>query len=206
MMEQVEEPPRPATSTIDGETVEISKHSDLVISVFSSKSDDGGRHVTKFKVEAKALTTNSQYFTASMCFNTAHNHRDVELKDDDIGAIHVWLLYMRAAKVKEDGNSDDNRSKRMRLEHGEDRAVEETLFQNDVVKDTDINRIWHIINAADKYLLDASILRGFSNLWYKKNINISSLDNDLARQVALLCYVFDHALGFAEVTKWLAYN
>ncbi|KAF2133803.1 hypothetical protein P153DRAFT_274428, partial [Dothidotthia symphoricarpi CBS 119687] len=46
----------------------------------------------------------------------------------------------------------------------------------------------------------------FFDLWYKKNVHVGSLDDDLARQVALPCYMFDHASGFAEVTKWLAYN
>ena len=43
--------------------------------------------------------------------------------------------------------------------------------------DTDIDRIWHIINAAHKYLLDASILRGFLDLWYKKNVHVSFLED-----------------------------
>lgn len=80
------------------------------------------------------------------------------------------------------------------------------MFQTSPVADTDITRIWHMINAADKYLFDTSILCGFFDLWYAKNINLSTLQDDMARQVALPCYMFDHAVGFAEVTKWLAYN
>lgn len=121
----------------------------------------------------------------------------------------MWLIYMQAAKEREDIDDeagDQNQAKRQRLDSYSDRAAEEALFAQGVVKDTNIDRMWHIINAADKYLLDASILRGFFDLWYKKNVHISFVEDDLARQVALPCYMFDHAEGFAEVTKWLAYN
>jgi hypothetical protein len=210
MAQPNEGPPRPSTPTRGGETVEFSKHSDIIVSVSSSKDSSGTRRLVCFALEAKALTSNSEYFSASLRFNAANGHSDIELKDDDIDSMYVWLLYMQVAWEADDSESEDSQrhaQKRRRLDSSSsDRAAEEKLFNHPVVKDTTIDHIWHIINAADKYLLDASILRGFFDLWYKKNVQIRSLDADLARQVALPCYMFDHAAGFAEVTKWLAYN
>ena len=209
MAEEAEQAPRPRTPTYGRETVDISKRSDLTVAVLGSRNAIGQRRLVNFKVEEKALTTNSEYFTASLRFNKANGHDDIELKDDDLNAIHIWLIYMQAAKEKEDAEQEhdgQNHAKRRRQDGYEDRAAEQALFEHSVVKNANIDHIWHIINAADKYLLDASILRGFFDLWYKKNVHIGFLEDDLARQVALPCYMFDHAEGFAEVTKWLAYN
>jgi len=194
-----DEPPRPPTPTYGDETIEISHNSDLTVVVMSTKNGNGQRRIVHFKVDSKSLTTNSEYFTASLRFNSANGYNgNIELKDDDLAAMHVWLIYMQAAKEKEDAEEHaggDNHAKRRRLESSQDRAVELALFEKDVVKDTDIDRIWHIINAADKYLLDATILRGFFDLWYKKNIQVSFLEDELARQVVLPCYLFDYPEG-----------
>jgi hypothetical protein len=209
MAQPDEGPPRPVTPTIGGETVELSKHSDITLSISSTKNDSGQRRLVKFKLEAKALTTNSEYFSASLRFNQANGHRALSLIDDNIDAMYVWLLYMQVTKENEDIEDHDegqNHAKRRRLDTDQSHTSQESLFAHPIVKDISIDVIWHIINAADKYLLDASILRGFFDRWYTKNVNIRFLDADLARQVALPCYMFDHATGFAEVTKWLAYH
>jgi hypothetical protein len=155
MAEQATGPPRPATPTHGDDVIEISGMSDLTITVLSGKDQYGQRRLTRFKVEAKSLTTNSEYFTASLRFNNTNGHEKVELQDDDLGALHVWFIYMQAAKEREDAAEDeaDYHAKRRRLDDShQDRAIEEALFAKDIVKDTDIDRIWHIINAADKYL------------------------------------------------------
>jgi len=59
MAEQADTVPRPSIPTYGNRTIEISKNSDLTISVLGSKNDRGERYLTYFKVEAKALTTNS---------------------------------------------------------------------------------------------------------------------------------------------------
>jgi hypothetical protein len=211
-MAQIDEgPPRPVTPTIGGETIELSMHSDITLSVSSTKDESGKRRLVHFKLEAKALTTNSEYFSASLRFNSANGHQTLSLKDDNIDAMYIWLLYMQVAKENEaatDHDEPQTHAKRRRLDthHSQSHTSQESLFAHPIVKDTSIDTIWHIINAADKYLLDATILRGFFDRWYTKNVNIRFLDADLARQVALPCYMFDHASGFADVTKWLAYH
>ncbi|KAF2634057.1 hypothetical protein P280DRAFT_414639 [Massarina eburnea CBS 473.64] len=63
-----------------------------------------------------------------------------------------------------------------------------------------------MINAGDKYQFDGTILIGFFENWFAANVNMGSMDADFARQLALPCYMFDHAKGFSDITKWLAYN
>lgn len=208
---EINEQPRPPTPITGGELVVLSKRSDLTISVYSPKDSQGQRALTKFAVQKDALTAFSEYFTASLRFNSALHAGDshhVELKDDDIGAMRVWFVYMHAAYKSEaaaDSETDERPAKRIKMAADEN-AVEEAIFHRDGVFDTDIERIWHIINAADKYLLDATILQGFFDQWYRKNVDMAQMEADFARQLALPCYMFDHAQGFAEVTKWLAYN
>ena len=86
----------------------------------STKNGNGQRRIAHFKVDPKSLTTNSEYFTASLRFNKANAHDgNIELKHDDLDAMHVWFIYMQAAKEKEDAEEEagnDNHAKRRRLE------------------------------------------------------------------------------------------
>jgi hypothetical protein len=131
----------------------------------------------------------------------------------------VWLIYLHAEKEEEeeedpmnqqdkddDGEKEGEVSNDATSEQNGELEKQDGLFESDGVHDTDITRIWHIINAGDKYLLLANILRSFFERWYAKNISMISMESDFARQLALPCYLFDHAQGFARVTEWLAYN
>ena len=219
MENRVAEPPRSPTPILGGEVVTLSGAADITVCVYSVKDGHGRRTLTQFKVQRDALTLNSKFFTATLRFNSTHNggrSGRVELKDDDIGAMHVWLLYMQAAYESErartemrqsaEEQEEDCPSKRSKINDDYNTGNEDALFQRKGVANTGIARIWYIINAADKYLLDASILQGFFDNWYRKNVDITQMKHDFARQLALPCYMFDHAKGFAEVTKWLAYN
>jgi hypothetical protein len=131
----------------------------------------------------------------------------------------VWLIYLHAEKEEEeeedpmnqqdkddDGEKEGEVSNDATSEQNGELEKQDGLFESDGVHDTDITRIWHIINAGDKYLLPANILRSFFERWYAKNVSMISMESDFARQLALPCYLFDHAQGFARVTEWLAYN
>jgi hypothetical protein len=215
MADQDQDPPRAPTPTIDEKTIVLSDSHDITICVLSVKNEDGQRSLTKFKVEKEKLKKHSEYFAASFRFNETQGTREVVLKDDDIGAVWVWLLYLHAENeedlVYQQDNDEDGEEEEAVLEdeaseRNEDAERQSDLFESDGVRDTDITRIWHIINAGDKYLLPAYILKPFFEKWYAKNVNPISMDSDLARQIALPCYVFDYALGFTAVTKWLAYE
>ena len=195
-----EDTERPPTPVFGSEIHTISSRADTTITVQDVKNSIGQRHSVKFRVESASLKFVSSYFRSSLRFNNQHGH-ELVLKDDDPGALRVWFIYIHAV-VK--GKEND----------GEPKVTEEDskkLFKSAGVKNTGIARIWNIINAGDKYLLNGTILEGFFGLWYAKNVDLSGsrIDEDFQdflRQLALPCYMFNHRKGFAAVTKWLVYN
>ena len=49
-------------------------------------------------------------------------------------------------------------------------------------------------------------LRTWFNSWYDATIDKAELEVETARLLAFPCQAFDHPVGFARVTKYLAYN
>ena len=62
-------------------------------------------------------------------------------------------------------------------------------------------RLWHLVAAIEYYILDLSLLQDWFEGWYD-NIDISSLPE---RELLYPTWRFDHAGGFAECTRHLAY-
>jgi hypothetical protein len=79
---------RPPTPSISRQVVAISPKSNVTIKVLDTKNKQGQRLLTSFKAKREALAS-SEYFKASLRFNTAYNHK-IQLKDDDAGAIQIW--------------------------------------------------------------------------------------------------------------------
>ena len=65
-----------------------------------------------------------------------------------------------------------------------------------------LSEMWHLVAAADKYDLGIHDLNDWFAEWYLRN---SSTCWDTC-QLLYPCYRFDHADGFAQATKILAYN
>jgi hypothetical protein len=127
------------------------------------------------------MVAKSAYFKANLSFNASHGHGNPRLQDDNIVAMHIWFLLMH------------------------DVAYEDWDFKRSIT----ITTIWHVINAADKYLIEGELAvagKDFFDKWYQENVHTWSLDEDFARQLALPCHFFDHVKGFAKCTEWLAYN
>lgn len=66
-----------------------------------------------------------------------------------------------------------------------------------------LSEMWHIVAAAEKYDLNIHDMNEWFAEWYERN---SSKYLDYPRQLLYPCYRFDHANGFAQATKSLAYN
>jgi len=197
--------PRPPTPTTNERVIVLSENADLTISVYSVKDSDGRRSLTHFKVE-KSKLVKQEYFRSSLRFNSTFSH-SVRLKDDNIEAMRVWLVYIHATNDEEVANEEVEKTEEERAAAAlKEDNKQKSLFQRDGVFDTNITRIWHIINLGDKYLFDSTLLQGFFEKWYERNVDILRMEPDFARQLALPCYMFDHAVGFACITKWLAYN
>lgn len=69
--------------------------------------------------------------------------------------------------------------------------------------DVPLSEIWNLVAAADKYDLNIRDLNRWFAEWLKENLSSKHWD---AHQLLYPCYRFDHAVGFARETKFLAYN
>lgn len=189
---------RPPTPLYGFKVYTITTGADTEITSQSNKNEHGQRKSVKFKVDSTSLQAISDYFRASFHFNNKFKHKIV-FKDDDPDALRVWFIYLHAY------------AERGIVVNGElkvTRKVRRRLFQCPCVRSTGVPRLWNIVNAADKYLLDLTILKGFFTTWFHRNVNLDDqvVDLDLIRNLVHLCYFFDHVDGFAAVTKYLVYN
>ena len=189
---------RPPTPLYGFKVYTITPRADTVITSQSNKNEHGQRKSVKFKVDSTSFQAISNYFRASFHFNNKFKHKIV-FKDDDPDALRVWLIYLHAS------------AERGIVVNGElriPRQVRRRLFQRPCVNSTGVSRLWNIVNAADKYQLDLTILKGFFTAWFHRNVNLDDewIDLDFIRNMVPLCYFFNHMEGFAAVTKYLVYN
>jgi len=139
----------------------------------------------KFAVSRSRLVEKSAYFRRCLSFNVTNGHGAPNLQDDNILSMHIWLLCMHDVAYAD--------------------------WPGSVKTRIDIETIWHVVNAADKYLFEDELAKAGQNFfkqWYSDNVPRWSEGSDLvlAKSLAFPCHFFDHAEAFAEVTKWLAYN
>ncbi|KAF2871513.1 hypothetical protein BDV95DRAFT_618910 [Massariosphaeria phaeospora] len=170
-------------------TKSFTSDSDLKISVSSPKDSKGKICRAIFEVSSEILKKHSEYFAASLRFNKCNGHSQVELEGDNIEAMFIWILYMHS---KEEGHTEEWQDK--------------LFYDNSVTRGAHVSTIWYILEAGDKYLFKSSLLQGFSRRWYTKNVNFTKLSVYLVQTLPVPCYMFSHAKGYMEVTKWLAYN
>lgn len=190
------------------EVYNIGVHCDLTVLVRSVKNKQGERKDVQFKVDSEALKCFSEYFKASLRFNNKYGH-EIVLQDESPIAMRVWLVYMHAALKHKEALENEPQEQLNDVEPTKiAEQDQDALFKNHYVINTNIFHVWDIINAGDKYLFDGTLLSGFFKRWYDHNVDLGrrGVDKDFVRQLALPCYMFDHAEGFLAVTKWLVYN
>lgn len=155
----------------------------LVITVHEPRKDGIAGAGAKFNLARDKVVQMSSFFRGCLAFNSSNAHNGPVLHDDNIQALHIWFLCM----------------------HG----VAYADFDPSLKRNISIETIWHVIHAADKYLFDKQLGWAGQNFfydWYTEHVEKAKLDNDFASQLAFPCHFFDHAEGFAKVTKWLAYR
>jgi hypothetical protein len=130
---------RPALTRTTFSTATVSMHALLECRTIQDRACLNRDQATRFKVEAKSLTTDSKYFTANFRFNMAnsHKHGKLEFEDDDLGALHVWCIYMQAWKREGAAEMDSNNHAKRRLDSHQDRAAGEALLLRPWVARTD---------------------------------------------------------------------
>ncbi|CAG5181843.1 uncharacterized protein ALTATR162_LOCUS9863 [Alternaria atra] len=87
-------------------------------------------------------------------------------------------------------------------ELSEQRSDELGLF------DISLVGVWHAIsmwNAHQDGNIKEKLVEWF-NKWYEKNMAKANLTVPIAQALAYPCYIFDHAVGYARVTRYLAYE
>ncbi len=82
--------------------------------------------------------------------------------------------------------------------------------------DVDLDEMWHLAAAGDKYQFQITKLKAWFANWYLKQpidrwLKLSKsegrLDQDPdPRSLLYPCWVYDHAKGFLRITKFLAYH
>ncbi|MCJ1294246.1 hypothetical protein MMC34_005804 [Xylographa carneopallida] len=80
------------------------------------------------------------------------------------------------------------------------RVLHNALIDNSY--DVKIDKMWHLIKAADKYSLVIKNLDPWFGKWYcRQDVNMLP-----AEELLYPCFMFDHAHGFAAATRYLAYH
>jgi hypothetical protein len=72
-----------------------------------------------------------------------------------------------------------------------------------------LKEVWNVVGVGAKFDISyqsLEVLRPWFAKWYERNRRNATPDRELAQQLALPCFVFNHAEGIMKVTKWLAYN
>jgi hypothetical protein len=182
-----------------GKKFEISEDGDLVV---GHKLKDGKTDM--FKCDSRALKTYSDYFKRGVRFNSQTGHERVLLEGDQSTALYVWFHYIHAAYEM---TTDEEEETKNPLENASESTLDR-LFRDKITYNAKCHDIWSIIQAGDKYLFNATLLRGFFKRWYEKNVHMDDMEFEVddARALALPCYMFDYAEGFADITKYLAYH
>ncbi|KAF2654408.1 hypothetical protein K491DRAFT_679674 [Lophiostoma macrostomum CBS 122681] len=165
-------------------TVTIVPDSDLTILVLGPKDNNGKRTSTAFKVKSDVLKEKSQHFRSNIKFNKTGGFNHIRLEDDEIKAMRICFKLLHSTDEEE--------------------AIPEVVIRNITIAE-----IWGLVVACDKCFFDDELeppLISLFEKWYDANVDMTKMHEDYARQLALPCVFFDHAEGFAAITKWLAYN
>ncbi|KAL1797251.1 hypothetical protein ACET3X_003857 [Alternaria dauci] len=161
--------------------------SDLTITIISAVGDDGVKHVTDLLV------------ASDMCKKSPYIEALLEASDDK-----SELTFGGDAKPE---NNDENKEATMVWlanlhELSEQRLDELRLFEVSLVGVWDVIALWYSHHDGD--IKDH--LGDWFSKWYERNMAKVNLTVPTAQALAYPCYIFNHAIGYARVTKYLAYE
>lgn len=107
----------------------------------------------------------------------------VELQEDRVKTMEIWFLILHGflQGTSYTPTRGDNRTTGYNVE---------------------IEEMWHLVAACDKYNLDVSLLKNWFGVWYGRQ-EISKIE---PKMLLFPCWRFDHAAGFAACTKTMVYN
>lgn len=160
---------------------------DLVITIISAAQEDGSKHVTDILVSSK-ICNKSPYLSALL--DESHDKTEITLGGDakssedgeDKEGVLVWLAHLH--------DLTQERMKELGLWH------------------ISLLGVWYAISLWDLHQ-DSKVkekLGAWFDNWYDTNMVGVDLTISTARALAYPCYILDHAVGYARITKFLAYN
>jgi hypothetical protein len=185
-----------AVSLVQDQDVELvdANNSDLTITVTGHAENDGVKHITDVLVSNTVCRT-SRYL------------RPIIDVSDDPTEITLGGELKRSGSNKYGQDEGENREGLLVVLahlHGlsEQRTDDLGLYNITVLG------VWYAITYTERDQSGSakSMLQQWFGKWYATSMEDIELNIDSARGLAFPCQLLDHALGFARVTKWLAYN
>ncbi|KAF2677236.1 hypothetical protein K458DRAFT_378687 [Lentithecium fluviatile CBS 122367] len=175
-------------SLIFDEDIRIAEEAaDLTITLLSP-IEDATRHVTEIKVSSsicRKTITPGTYLNSIL--HASADKTEIALGGDgpeegeNKEGVLVWFAHLHKLS--------------------EQRMTQLRLYE------VSITGVWHAIRLWKYHEKEADVkaLQLWFNKWYDTT-GVRDLDIDSAKFLALPCQIFNHAVGFARVTKFLAYN
>jgi hypothetical protein len=167
---------------------------DLTITVVGPTEKDGAKYVTD------VLVSNS------VCKTSRYLQPIIDTSDDPT---EITL----GGELKRSGNNKYGQDEGENLEgllvflaHLHD--LSEEIMEELGLYSISVLGIWYAIAYTERDQTGSakSSLKSWFARWYATSMHGFELRIDTARGLALPCQLLDHAVGFARVTKWLAYN
>jgi hypothetical protein len=160
----------------------ITSDSDLIIVIKEVRPRYHGRNaicVHELEVSKEVMGRNQYFNRVSFSKSFGDTGKDYyEVKEDDPVALTIWL----------------------QLLHG---CLDKPKM------DAGIATVWNLLVVTQKYNFDGHCaeLKEWFIAWYAENVTKpGTISNILCCELLYPCYYFDHAEGFAAITKHLAYN
>ncbi|KAF2635116.1 hypothetical protein P280DRAFT_536617 [Massarina eburnea CBS 473.64] len=180
-------------SLIFNQDVNIDKSGDLTITVLSP-IENGVRHVTDFLVSTQ------------VCEKSPYLKPIIAMAEDPTEICLGEELKREGANKFGEKEGEDTEGVLVWLAHLHELTEEHMALLG--LHEISITGIWHAIHMWNvfEHKKDMKALQPWFNKWCATNLVGKVLDLDTARLLALPCQIFDHAVGFATITRYLAYN
>jgi len=153
--------------------------SNLIVTIIGPAGEDSTKHITDILVASDACKK-SPYLKALIGEEPSQN--ELTFGGENKEGTLVWLAHL----------------------HGlpEQRLRDLGLFEISLIG------VWHAISLWSTHQDDKvkESLGDWFNTWYDTSMAKAGLTVPIAQALAYPCYMFDHAVGYARVTKYLAYE
>lgn len=184
----------PTISLIQEQDVELTTAYNLTITVIGVAGQDGVKHVTDIHADREA------------CRKLRWLRTIIDVSAD--GAEITLGEEMKRIGSNKNGEDEGENLEGLLVVLAHDHGLMEYRMQQLGLYGVSILGVWYAIAYLERDRTGSAkaILGKWFAKWYATCVTSTELSFDLARALAFPCQFFDHAAGFANVTKWLACN